>query len=183
MSAAPGPAEALRQPYASMRPPDAVVALRSLPRRWGELAGMADDDDLDLDDLARHPGPDGAGGRTGTAIAHARRTAQALRAATGHARAVRFGDEPQLDPPTDVEGAGGSSDDRPFDDLLADVGAGADALAAELEAAPAEAWSRTGVLDGRRIDLVDLARGAVQVGVEGMASARTALEEARRALR
>lgn len=147
----------------SPRPPsDAVVALRSLPRRFrGLFAGLEDDESPD--DLAHRPGPDGT-----SAAAHIAATTAVL--AHGH------------DAVSDALGPGGSAapisapgpgpTSGPVDDLLAFLGHEADRLAARIEHVGAEEWSRPGALD-RLWEAVDQSVGNLKAAEQTLRQVRS----------
>jgi hypothetical protein len=166
------PGGELGAPYDTMTPPDAAVALRSLPRRWSGLVGTDDDDLASVQ-------PDAG---TWSAIEHAAHVRGALERASRHLRSVRATDRP------DLTGAGraeepwqGHDPAEPPTAVIDGLRAAAEAAADEVEAAPASAWTRTGTLDGHTIDLLWLARHAVQEGVEHLRAAEAALAAARAA--
>jgi hypothetical protein len=163
------PGGALGAPYDSMPSPDAVVALRSLERRWRRVLGPEEDDPDDL--VRRRPGPG-----SWSALEHAAAAGAALQLSARHLRTARSAAHPRLgggqpaDPGPDHESAPG---------VLARLAAAADAAAAEIEAAPDSAWTRRAELDGRPVDLLWLARNAVRQGVEHLRRAEAAIAEVR----
>ncbi|HUF33564.1 MAG TPA: DinB family protein [Acidimicrobiales bacterium] len=166
------PGGELGAPYDTMQPPDAAVALRSLPRRW-RTALRLDDEDL----ATRQPD---AG--TWSALEHAAHVRGALERAARQLRSVRGGGQPEL------MGAGRAEEPWQGHDpaeglaaVLYGLTAAAEAAAAEVEAAPGSAWVRTGTLDGHTVDLLWLARHAVSEGVEHLTAAESALAAARAA--
>jgi hypothetical protein len=161
----------LPAPYSTMSPPDAVVTLRSLPRRWRGLFGDVEDDS-DVGELAsRRPS---AGARS--ALEHLVHTASALEAAARHIRLVRATDRPSLDGPPQP---GRSGDEASLPRALDQLDAAARSAAKEVESVPGTAWSRTGERSGRSVDLLTLTRETVRTGVEGLHAAEAALRQAR----
>jgi len=144
----------------SISPADAVVALRSLPRRYREAAGPAADD-ADPDDGGRDADQAraGAGGPVAGAADQDREQAQrralvateAAQAATAIAalgedlRRVLISDDPPLSTTDDTATSGGGgaegADAEAAIARLAEATAGAVSL---VEGQPATAWKRTG---------------------------------------
>jgi hypothetical protein len=172
---------------ASLSPPDAVVALRSLPRRFRAAAApdTGDDDDDDFrtgwdsgpdtgrttgPDTGRTTGPD-TGNRAGTTtgpdarrdavLAAAGAAAAAIAALGGQLRRVLIEDSPDLGPaPTPPAIPAGSAADA-----LGRLERAAFEVADLAASQPAAAWSRTGRRDGTPVSAADLLREAVHAGV------------------
>ena len=137
------------------RPPsDAVVALRSLGRRFrGLFAGHEHDESPD--ELAHRVGPDGH-----SALDH---VVAATRTITFLGRALQqvlVEDDPVLHPGVVDPSARdfGDSPEGAVEDRLAELGWEADALADRIEHEPAESWTRQGRVAG-----ADLAVGALSI--------------------
>ncbi|MDQ2649640.1 MAG: hypothetical protein M3Z03_08795 [Actinomycetota bacterium] len=157
----------------SVRPPsDAVVALRSLPRRFrGLVAGLGDDESPEA--LVQRPGADGS-----SALAHLVAATRGVAAAGRGLDAIQHGDAPIVDP-VDLapDGSTGSLDER-----LAELGWETDAAADAVERVDAGAWSRTGqVAGGDSVTALELVWQAVDAAVAHLKAAEQALDEARRA--
>jgi hypothetical protein len=149
-------------------PTDAVVTLRSLPRRFTEAfnraggAGTAGRDEV----LARRP----AGGGL-SPVAHAAWTATALDEVASAFRRVQEATNPLIelptvDPPSPVVGAG----DTPAS-VLARLGASARSVADTLAAVHGEDWLRTGQAPSGPVSALDIARHGVRIGIEHLRAA------------
>jgi hypothetical protein len=158
----------------AIQPPDAVVAVRSLPRRWrGALARAGDEEDVEAL-LRRRP----ADGRP-SALELTCRVAVVAELLEGHVRRASVAEQPDLSP-TDAdpaavaacaEGAPAAALDR--------LEAAADALAAALDRVPPGAWLRPATLDGRLTDVRGLARAAAHEGTHHLREAERVLREVR----
>ena len=161
-----------------LTPADAVVALRSLERRYrGLFAGLGEDESPD--DLAHRKAPNGW-----SAIEHVVAAAWAIAAAGRALQRVLNEDTPHLDP-VDVDPA---LRDRPgtpsgtLHERLAELGLEANALADQLEHVAAQEWERLGLLDdcsARRVSALDIVRSAVDAGVTHLRATELTLSEAR----
>lgn len=161
----------------SLRPPsDAIVALRSLPRRYrGIFAGLGDDESPD--DLAHRPGPEGR-----SAFDH---IAAASRSLTTRGRALErilVDDDPRLDP-MDTETVererelmpGGTVEER-----LSELEVDALRLAEQADRASARDWGRTGRLDDdREVTASEVLWEAVDSAVDHLRAAERTLKEVR----
>ena len=146
---------------APLSPPDAVVALRSFPRRFAEI-GQPDDDDIDAE----------GGGPSVTTLAAAEAAAGAIAASGEQLRRVLVEDRPDLGPaPAVGAGPAGAPADA-IDRLRAAAGGVADLAAAQ----PASAWSRTGRRNGQNVSAADLLREAVHAGAHELRVAADAPE-------
>lgn len=160
------------------RPPaDAVVALRSLGRRWrGLFAGLADDESPD--DLAHRPG---TGGRSALDhAAHATRTLALLGRAVEQALVdddavlhPAVGDPSQRtwDAPHEVD----------VDDSLAELAHEAERLADRVERVTAHEWQRRARVAGQAADVgaLEVLWDAVDTAVAELKAAETTLREVR----
>jgi hypothetical protein len=159
-----------------LAPSDAVVALRSLERRYrGLFAGLGEDESPD--DVARRR----AGGWS--ALEHLVAAARAIDAIGRAVEAVLTRDVPQLDP-TDVDAAARPHPGSPSGTLherLAELGIEASQVAERIEHVNAEAWDRVGVVSGtsRQVTTLDLVRAAVDAGVSHLRSAEQVIAQVR----
>ena len=160
------------------RPPsDAVVALRSLGRRFrGLFAGHEHDESPD--ELAHRVGPEGH-----SALDH---VVAATRTITFLGRAVQqvlVEDDPVLHPGVADPSARdfGASPDGPVEERLAELGWEADALADRVEHEPADAWSRQARVAGADATVSALAVlwDAVDSAVEHLRAAERTLAAVR----
>jgi hypothetical protein len=140
----------------SLTPPDAIVALRSLPRRFRATV-MPTPEDL--------PTPDAVT----TALEAAGTAAGQLDAVGAQLRAVLINSSPEVAvaPPS-------SAGDRAtaLDRLTSAASAVADLAASQ----PADAWVRTGRRGGTTVTAADLLREAVDAGVAQLRVAERAWE-------
>lgn len=161
-----------------LAPADAVVALRSLERRYrGLFAGVGDDESPD--EIARRPAANGW-----SAIEHVVAAAWAIAACHRALQRVLNEDVPHLDP-AEVDPA---QRDRPgsptgtLHERLAELGLEANAMADAMEHVPADDWERLGLVDdgsSRRVSALDVARSAVDAGVTHLRAAEYTLGEVR----
>jgi hypothetical protein len=158
----------------AIQPPDAVVAVRSLPRRWqGALAKAGDDEDTEAV-LRRRP----AGGGP-SALEHACRVVVALMLLERHARRALVEDKPDLAPADvpagEIEACAGRSPEA----VLGGLTAAAEALAATLDGVASDAWLRPATLAGAATDVQGLTRAAVHEGTHHLREAEQVLREVR----
>jgi hypothetical protein len=162
----------------NLSPSDAIVALRSLDRRY-RAAFAGHEDDEAADDLAHRTGPDGW-----SALAHVVAAARGIAACSTALDAVLRQDGPLLDPAaTDPDRK--PADPAPtgtVDERVSELAWEADALADRMERTKGEQWARVGVVQGRKqtVGALDLVRTAVSVGVEHLRGATRVLDEVRR---
>lgn len=163
----------------SLAPSDAVVALRSLERRYRSLFTGLDEDDESPDQIAIRRGADGW-----SAIEHVVAAARAIAASARALSVVLTRTLPQLDP-IDVDPAARprpGSPTGPVHERLAELGLEATRLADRAQrVAPAD-WDRQGTVDdgsGRRITALNLLRAAVDAGVTHLRAAKRTLDEVR----
>jgi hypothetical protein len=158
----------------AIQPPDAVVAVRSLPRRWrGALAKSGDDEDTEA--LLRRR-PTGGGG---SALEHACSVVVTLVLLERHVRRALVEDGPDLAPADvpagEVEACAGRSPEA----VLGGLAAAAETLAVTLDGVPSNAWLRPATLDGTPTDVRDLARAAAHEGTHHLREAERVLQEVR----
>lgn len=161
----------------SPRPPaDAVVALRSLPRRYrGLFAGLGEDESPDA--LAHRVG---TGGRSALDhIAHASRT---LSTAHRTLEQVLVSDDPRLDP-VDADTTEREAEMQPggsLEERLLELQLDSERLADRSEHVRAAEWARTGRYDdGTTVTAADVLWHAVDESVASLKSAEKTLAEAR----
>jgi hypothetical protein len=147
-----------------LSPDDAVAALRSYPRRFGELFESVEDQDLPAD-----------------AVDHADHVARSLALLGEALRQVLVQDHPTLLPAVTDDAArewahaGASSPD----DVLAFLSMEANALAEAIVQVPSDAWTRTGVIagSGQGISALDIVREAVRTGAEHLRAAEASVRK------
>jgi hypothetical protein len=159
------------------RPPsDAIVALRSLGRRYrGLFAGLGDDETPD--DLAHRVG--GTGRSAIDHVATASRTIATQRRALDQ---ILVHDDPALDPPA-TDTAERVSEQQPggtVEERIAELQIDADALADRADGASAADWGRTGRRDdGTTVTASEVLWVAVDSAIEHLNAAAATLREVR----
>jgi hypothetical protein len=156
-----------------LSPSDAVVALRSLERRYrGLFAGLNDDESPD--DLAHRRAADWS------AADHVVAAARFIARASGALARVLTADSPSVAAEDVDPGASPSPGvpPAPVDGLLAELGSEANAMADRIEHVPAGDWTRPAVVgdgSGRTVTALDIARAAVDAGVTHLREAEKVL--------
>jgi hypothetical protein len=144
-----------------LSPPDAVVAVRSFPRRFRELLEAAEKEE---EGRATRPGPDGW-----SAADHAAAAAAALNEVAEQLRHVAVSGDPLVRPP-DQDGVGplGAS----VASALVALDAASGTLATAIDTVNGEDWRRTGHdAEGSVWSALDLARLGVHLGVHHLRTA------------
>ncbi|HMG40723.1 MAG TPA: hypothetical protein VK611_05310 [Acidimicrobiales bacterium] len=161
-----------------LAPADAVVALRSLERRYRALfTGLGDDESPD--EVAHRKASNGW-----TGVEHVVAAAWAIAACDRALQRVLREDTPHLDP-SDVDPAlrdRPGSPTGPVHERLAELGLEANALADRVDGVAAKDWERLGLLDdssARRVSALDIVRSAVDAGVTHLRAAELTLNEVR----
>ena len=156
--------------------PDAVVALRSYPRRFREALAPVPDDP-GIDELAHHIGSDGT-----AAIDHVLAAANTMDLLARALDQVAIHDDPVLHPAVldATQRAWDTPSDLTVAAALADLDAQVEAVADAAERIHGPDWQRVGhAADGPSIDALGLAREAVRTGADELRAAQTALAQAR----
>ena len=157
----------------TIKPPDAVAALRSFPRRWlSALAVVADDPSAD--DLVRRR----AGG-SWSALDHAWYVAERLRRGDEEVCQVKTAERPRLsaeDPRRWVDDGGYG--DRGLEAALGQIGEWSPALAATLEDLAPDDWLRVGERDGAEVTILALVQQVVADAADHLRAAERALRAA-----
>jgi hypothetical protein len=158
----------------AIQPPDAVVAVRSLPRRWrGAFAKAGDEEDTEA--LLRRRPPDGGP----SALELACRVAEAVALLDGHVRRTTVAEQPDLSPADVPADRVAACAERPPEAVLDQLAAAAEGLAATLDGVSSGAWLRPATLDGRLTDVRGLARAAAHEGTHHLREAERVLQEVR----
>jgi hypothetical protein len=145
-------------------PPDAIVTLRSLRRRFGE----AFDRVKDPDQLAG-----AATGRSLSPLGHASWTASALEAIGVALRRVVLENGPNVDlPPVDPSGPVPAADRHA---VLARLGEQAASVADAIADVQGDDWTRTGESPAGAVSALDIIRLGVRIGVEHLRAAEAAI--------
>lgn len=137
----------------TVRPPDAIVAVRSYPRRYRRLLVRLDDEE-GAGIITRRPGPD-----QWSALEHAVHVADVLEAVGRALERVRVHDDPSVDVEVGPPGQ------EPVDGVLARLEAASEHLASVADAMAGKDWQRSGRLGGgEAVTALSLLRHAVHVG-------------------
>ncbi len=137
----------------TVRPPDAVAAIRSYPRRYRRLLVRLDDEE-GAGIVTRRPAPD-----QWSALEHAVHVADVMEAVDAAVERVQLHDDPSI--AVDV----GPPRPELVDDVLRRLGAASERLAERAVDIAGKDWQRGGRLpDGERVTALSLVRHAVHVG-------------------
>ena len=160
-----------------LSPSDAVVALRSLERRYrGLFAGLGEDESPD--DLAHRRAGDWS------AADHIVAAARFIAGANGALARVVTADSPAVAAASVDPGAsrGPGAPPEPVDGLVAELASEANAMADRVEQVAAGAWTRQAVVDDgsrRTVTALDIVRAAVDAGVTQLREAERVLSDIR----
>ena len=137
----------------TVKPPDAIAAIRSYPRRYRRLLVRLDDEE-GAAIVTRRPAPD-----QWSAIEHAVHVSDVLDAVGDAVERVQVHDDPSIDVET------GPPRRAPVDEVLLRLDMASDRLASAAERIAGKDWQRSGRLrDGERVTALALVRHAVHVG-------------------
>ena len=137
----------------TVKPPDAIAAIRSYPRRYRRLLVRLDDEE-GAAIVTRRPAPD-----QWSAIEHAVHVTDVLDAVGDAVERVQVHDDPSIDVET------GPPRRAPVDEVLRRLDMASDRLASVTERIAGKDWQRSGRLrDGERVTALALVRHAVHVG-------------------
>ena len=157
-------------------PADAVVALRSLRRRWhGLFAGLRDDERPD--DLAHRTGTDGR-----SALDHAQHATRALSLLGRALEQVLVDEQPTLHPAVgDPTQRAWPPSDHDVDGALAELAHEAERLADRADRVSATDWARAAPVAGHDVDVTALALlwDAVDTAIADLRAAESTLQEVR----
>jgi len=146
--------------YDSVKPLDAINAVRSFPRRYrSALAAFSRDEAFDVL-VRRRPEPD-----TWSAIEYAAHAADMIDRFAPAIRRIQVEDRPTLpffDPETRVDDDG--FNDRTVSRVLSDMETACADMAATLETVESDDWTRLGRFDWGERDILTSARNAVHEG-------------------
>jgi hypothetical protein len=161
-----------------LAPSDAVVALRSLERRYrGLFAGLGEDESPD--DVGQRLASNGW-----SALEHIVAAAWAISACGRALNAVLTQENPLIDP-SEIDPVLRARPGTPtgtIHERLAELGIEANQVADLAEHVGAKDWERMGLLDdgsGRRVSALDIIRIAVDAGVTHLKAAEYVLDEVR----
>jgi hypothetical protein len=152
----------------TVSPSDAIVAIRSFPRRYTDVLARPDDDDLPDDPAKRRPAPG-----EWSALEHAALVPAVMNAIGDAVRAVEIHDRPDIVLPDESQPPPVSS----VEQVLADLHAASDRLVEVLDSVPtADGWTRTGRMPGGdELSAIWLVRHAVHVGSHHLRLAEAAI--------
>ena len=151
----------------SLLPPDAVVALRSFPRRYATTVGARNHEDGG--NLAEVKGPDGR-----SALDLLVETTAAIATATRDLRQILAGGTPTLGDATGVVAG------RDLEAELQALDEAAHALADAVEHVPGNDWELTATsADGETVTALDVVREAVGVAAGNLRAAERTIGAAR----
>lgn len=153
---------------------DAIAALKSYPRRFGEILGPVNDDD-NVEVLASRPGPDGQ-----SALDIAWETTYALGTCRASLHKVLVDTDPELavpPPPSTSTSAAPATIATAIGGLRRE----AEALAETIDHVDPANWRRTGTIatTGQTVTAFDLVRDAVRIGSGNLRRADAAMSAAR----
>ena len=153
----------------TVTPADAVVALRSYPRRYRALLVRPDDEE-GAEVVTLRPAPD-----RWSALEHAAHVAQVFETAADAVRALRRHDD------ADVVVEPGPPSLGSVDQVTNWLGAGAERLAGVVEELRGDDWKRSGRLPtGEAVTALDVVRHAVHAGAHHRREAERVVNEVRR---
>ena len=152
--------------YDSLAPKDLIITLRSLDRRFSDVAGTISSDP-DLLERVDEPGPDGQG--FGHIVDAA---ASRLEQLSGAIATVAQSEHPVMSADSIATATPSSQPRLPIEQAVRSIARSADVTADVLDTVEVDGWTRSGVLDtGGSVDLITLVRRAVRDSVEGLRSA------------
>ena len=159
---------------ATRSPDDAMVALRSMGRRWrGLFAGL--DEDESPDALARRPG---ASGRS--ALDHAAHATGTLRLLDRALEQIVVDDDATLDPAVgDATARRWTPSGAGVDTAIDELAAQAEQLADRADRVSAGDWTRRGAAGGTEVDALAVLWDAVDTAVADLKAAEGTLREVR----
>lgn len=161
----------------TIRPGDAVAAVRSFPRRYRAAVADLDDRSPDPDDAVRRR-PASGGWSALEITAHVADVLDLYAQRIGQALSTEHPTFASVDPDALVRE--GRAHERSTAEVLDALAAAAERLADTLDDVPADGWGRTGVRDGETVDVLWMARQAVHEGSHHLKGAQRALAEALR---
>jgi len=153
--------------HPNLSPSDAVVALRSFPRRFRGLLAT-DDDDPEGVAMRR---PDAAGW---SALEHAAHVANAVEQAAADLQAAHREEGAAVADPAQAPPSGATD----VDSTLAHLSSASDALVAAIDRYNPDDWKRTvRAPDGRTVDALWIVRAAVQEGARHLRQAEQVIAQ------
>jgi hypothetical protein len=158
--------------YDTILPPDAVVALRSFPRRYGELLPPRDDDDKPDAVIRRRPEP-----TVWSALEYTAHVADVFDELADTVRRMTMEDHPTIsdgmDPDQRAIDAKYNEQDR--EAVLAHLAEAADKMAQVIKNVPNDAWHRTATFPWGERDALTMMRNAVHEGYHHLRDVQSVL--------
>ncbi len=157
--------------YDSLAPKDLIITLRSMRRRFDQVAGpMLADPDLKA--KIDEPGPDGLSlGQVVDGVA------QDLALLDEAVETIATRADPSVNAHVTDPIKGRAGDRLMLDKAARAIGDSADAMAERLDDVEPDGWNRTAsTSDGRTVDLVTVVRQAARSGIEGLRVAEQQLQ-------
>ena len=145
----------------TITPPDAVVAVRSYPRRYRAALAGFDDPDVDADAVVRRRPPTGGWSALEYA-AHYRDVLALYEYRIGRVLArdgVELESEDQ-----DVWAIDRAYNEQPVEEVLAALATNAESMAATIAGVPDDGWDRGGMREGERITVLWMVQQTVHEG-------------------
>ncbi len=168
--------------YDTIKPLDAIAAVRSFPRRYrAALTTFSRDEDADSI-LRRRPAPD-----VWSAIEYTAHVADIIDDIAPAIRRIAIEERPSFPPSWDpderaLSGAYGERppyNERPLPQVLADLETACADMAATLETIEADEWTRAGRFDYGERTILDLTRNAVHEGSHHLRDVERVLNQVR----
>jgi hypothetical protein len=161
--------------YDTIQPPDALVAIKSFPRRYREALSGVLEDDADEGLVRRRPDP-----KTWSALEYTAHVADLFEAFADIVHRMYVEDRPTLtlfDP--DERAAQARYNEQDPNEVLARLDQAAQRLAAEVARVDPNAWARTAVFPWGERDLLTMVRNAVHEGSHHLRDVNRVLDAAR----
>ncbi|HEX2041041.1 MAG TPA: DinB family protein [Acidimicrobiales bacterium] len=168
--------------YNTIKPLDAIAAIRSFPRRYrAALSTFGRDEDPDSV-LRRRPAPD-----VWSALEYAAHVADVIDDIAPAVRRITIEERPSFPPSWDpderaVAGAYGERppyNERSLPEVISDLETACADLAATLDTVEADGWTRSGRFDYGERSILDLARNAVHEGSHHLRDIERVLRQVR----
>jgi hypothetical protein len=144
--------------YDTILPPDAVAAMGSYPRRYGELLPARDDDEKPDGVIRRRPAPE-----VWSALEYTMHVAEVVDALSDAVREMTSKDHPTLSdwPDPDARAVDAKYNERDREDALALLRAACEKAGSTFKGVPNDSWSKTAVFPWGERDAITMMRNAV----------------------
>ena len=155
--------------------PDAIVAVRSFPRRYREAFRLLEDDEDADAQVRRRPDPG-----TWSALEYAAHVRGVVELTDERVRPALRDDGPTVPSvPLEDDPWEGHDPGDDLDSVLAGLAAACDRLVKTLEGVQGDDWKRTVVRDGEELTVLWLARNVVHEGAHHLRDVQRVLSEVR----